>query len=61
MKAAIQAMLPWPPIILGAFVLFSALFRYPKPEAKYARIAVGIFGAYLLYAGIHMLMLWKSN
>jgi len=54
-------MLPWPPIILGAFVLFSALFRYPKPEAKYARIAVGIFGAYLLYAGIHMLMLWKSN
>ncbi|PYX53492.1 MAG: hypothetical protein DMG76_25340 [Acidobacteria bacterium] len=60
MKTVLNAMITWPPILLGAFVLFSALFHYPRPEAKYARIAVGIFGACLLYAGIHML-LWKSN
>jgi hypothetical protein len=34
MKTVLNAMLPWPPILLGAFVLFSDLFSYPQPEGQ---------------------------
>jgi hypothetical protein len=39
--------------------VLSTFFHYPKPEAKYARLAVGFLGAHLVYAGIHILL--KSN
>jgi hypothetical protein len=54
--AILNAMLGWVPILFGGFLLFSSLFRYPNPEAKYARIGVGLFGASMIYAGIHILL-----
>ena len=54
--AILDVMLGCLPLGLGSFVVFSTLFRYPKPEAKYARLAAGVLGAYLMYAGVHILL-----
>jgi hypothetical protein len=45
------------PILLGAVLVYSAIFRYPKPPVKlYWRLFFGLVGAVLLYSGIGLLL-----
>ncbi|HEV1994848.1 MAG TPA: hypothetical protein VGR03_10985 [Candidatus Acidoferrum sp.] len=56
-KTILNAIIHYVPILLGAVVVYSAIFRYPKPPVKlYLRLIYGLIGAVLLYSGIEVLL-----
>jgi hypothetical protein len=53
----LNAIIHYVPILVGAVFVYSAIFRYPNPPVKlYWRLIYGLIGAFLLYAGIRMLL-----
>jgi len=56
-KTALNAIIDYVPILLGAVFVYSALFRYPKPQVRvHWRVVYGFLGVVLLYAGIRLLL-----